>query len=132
MTAKHEVATREGGAVQQADAMGAARVQIPVVDVYEDKDRIRLFVNMPGVALDSAKVAVENAVLTISGTSRLQAPDGYQLIGQEFGLRGFKREFTLSDQVQTDKIAARMKQGVLDVTLPKAEKSKKKEVQITT
>jgi HSP20 family protein len=102
----------------------------PNVDICEDSEVVRLTADMPGVDQAAASVTVENGVLTMEGQAHLDEPQGYTLIGQEYGLGKYRRAFTLSDAVNADNIKACMKQGVLEVTIPKREEGKTRKIKI--
>jgi len=106
------------------------RLYAPVVDISENADRIRLMADMPGVDPSTVDVTVERGMLVIEGRATVEAPEGYTCVGREFCAGRFRREFTLSDAVDTDRIAARVRHGVLDVNLPKHEKVKPRKVKI--
>ena len=105
-------------------------VYVPDVDIREDKGVVHLVADMPGVDQASASVTVENGVLTIEGQTGVEGPQGYELVGQEYGTGRYRRDFTLSDAVDTEHITARVRDGVLDVTLPKHERVKTRKVAI--
>ena len=86
---------------------------------------------MPGVDQQSVDVTVENNVLIIEGKGHIEKPEGYQLIGQEYGLGKYRRDFTLSNAVHTEGIKARVQKGVLEVTIPKREEVKARKITIT-
>jgi HSP20 family protein len=60
----------------------------------------------------------------------VDAPQGYHLVGQEYGVGRFRRDFTLSSQVDTEGITAKVAHGVLEVTLPKQEAAKLRKIEI--
>lgn len=138
MTEQKTVAKRENtkpmasaeGESQTVQAPQTETIFVPAVDIREDADSIRLEADMPGVDQDSVDVSVENGVLIIEGRGRIDAPEGCELVGQEYGLGRYRRDFELSDQVDPDGIKARMRDGVLEVTLPKHEKAKTKKIKI--
>jgi HSP20 family molecular chaperone IbpA len=100
------------------------------VDIREEGDLILLDANMPGVDQESVDVSVENGVLTIEGRARIDAPQGCTLVGQEYGVGRYRRDFTLSDAVDAEGIKARVRQGVLELTLPKHDKVKTRRIKI--
>ncbi len=106
------------------------RLYAPAVDIIENADRIRLVADMPGVDPSTVDVTVERGVLAVEGRASIEAPEGYECVGREFCAGRFRREFTLSDAVDTNRITARVRHGVLDVTLPKHEKVKPRKVKI--
>ncbi|MFC1485477.1 Hsp20/alpha crystallin family protein [Candidatus Latescibacterota bacterium] len=103
----------------------------PRTDVNETDKEITIDVEVPGLKKSDVKVEVKNNVLTISGERKKEEktknPD-YSRIERHFGR--FERSFGLPDTVQTDKIAAAYKEGVLTLTLPKTEKAIPKEIAI--
>jgi len=116
--------------VQQTAAPRRETVYVPDVDISENSECIRLVADMPGVEQGSVDVSVENNLLTFEGTATFEAPEGYELVGQEYGVGKYRRDFTLSDEVDTDGIKARIRHGVLEVTLPKREQVKTKKIEI--
>ena len=104
------------------------RTLVPVVDIFEIEDGLAVVVDLPGVGKDGVAVNVENDILTISGKPAEQ-PIGTPLY-REFALVNFFRQFQLSDHVDQEKIAADLKNGVLTITLPKAEKAKPKKITV--
>lgn len=119
-----------GTEVQNAHAPQTGSTLVPDVDIYEDGDRIHLLADMPGVDPASIEVTVENAVLTIQGQARVEAPEGYELAGQEYAVGRFRRDFTLSDAVDTGAVKARVRHGVLELTIPKREEMKVRKIEI--
>lgn len=117
-------------AVQQVQAPETERICVPDVDISETNEWIRLVADMPGVDQQSVDVSVENNVLTVEGQARVDAPDGHELVGQEYGVGKYRRDFTLSDTVDTEGIRARVRHGVLEVTLPKKEELKTRKIEI--
>jgi len=125
-------ATSPGPTVQRIQAPETDSIYVPDVDIYEDSERVRLMADMPGVDQTSMNVTVENNVLTIEGQARVDGPQGYELVGQEYGVGKYRREFTLSDAVEVQGIKARMQHGVLEVTIPKREEAKTRKIKIET
>jgi HSP20 family molecular chaperone IbpA len=122
--------TRQEAAVQKIQAPETDTIYVPEVDICEDHERVRLVANMPGVDQKSVTVAVEKGVLTIEGQAHVDVPAGCKLVGQEFGVGRFRRDFTLSDAVAIEGVKARVQQGVLEVTLPKREEVKTRKIKI--
>lgn len=113
--------------VAQADV-----IRVPDVDIREDAHGIKLWANMPGVDPASVDVNIENNVLTLAGHARWEAPAGYELVGREYEIGRYRRDFTLSDEVDRSAIKARVSHGVLEITLPKREEVKSRKIQITS
>ncbi|HAS81225.1 MAG TPA: hypothetical protein DCS43_00735 [Verrucomicrobia bacterium] len=103
---------------------------VPDVDIIEDSERIRLIADLPGVTQSGVDLTVENNMLSISATAAITPPEGYTLAGQEYGVGNYHRDFTLSDAVDVNGIAARVKNGVLEVVIPKREEVKTRKIKI--
>jgi HSP20 family protein len=104
----------------------------PVVDIFEQEGNIVLKAELPGVDPKDVDVRVENNVLTLRGERKLDAEvkkESYHRVERSYG--GFARSFTLPTGVDTEKIKAEYKDGVLRVTLPKREEAKPKQISIS-
>ena len=106
------------------------KVYIPRVDIYETKDSIVLIADMPGVDEKSVDIALEKNVLTIVGSVEQTNYKGYTIAYAEYETGDYERAFNISDEVDRDRIDAAVKNGVLKVTLHKAEKAKVKKIAI--
>jgi HSP20 family protein len=104
------------------------RYMVPPVDIYETDNALAVIVDLPGVHKDGVDIRVDQDILTIKGKIRYQTPKN--LIRGEFGLLDFFRQFQLSDEVDQEKITAESKNGVLSITLPKAEKAKPRQIKV--
>jgi HSP20 family protein len=95
----------------------------PAVDVVEDDQKFELHADLPGVRRDDLDIQVENDVLTIKGERKLEL-DGERVAG------AFARTFTLPKQVDAEKIAASLKDGVLTLTLPKRPEAQPRQIKV--
>jgi len=100
----------------------------PPVDIFETEDALTVIADLPGVSKEAVDIRVEDDILTIKGKADYKRPEN--MILEEFGLHGYFRQFQLSDEVDQSKISAETKNGVLTITLPKAEKSKPKRIKV--
>jgi HSP20 family protein len=100
----------------------------PPVDIFETEDALTVVADLPGVGKEDVDIRVEDNILTIKGKSDYSLPA--QAIYEEFNLQGYYRQFRLSDEVDQNKISAETKNGVLTITLPKAEKSKPRQIKV--
>lgn len=100
----------------------------PRVDVVESEGAFTLTLDLPGVGRDSLEVVVHDKTLTIVGR-RTQSANGAILHRESRGT-DYRREFTLSDAIDDEGVAATIKDGVATVTLPKAEKAKPRKIKI--
>ncbi len=93
---------------------------VPAVDVYEDKERFTFKFDMPEVRKEDVSVRVENNILTVEGSRKLEfetKKENYHRVERTHGR--FARSFSLPSTLETEKIDAEMKNGVLRVTLNK-------------
>ena len=107
-------------------------VYVPAADIYEKEDAILVQCDMPGVDEANVEVTLEDNVLTLTGRQQDKAPEGYGLVAAEYGTGIFRRSFTVSNQIDNEKIKARMKHGVLSLELPKAKAAQPRKIKIST
>jgi len=103
---------------------------VPRVDIYETKEALFLIVDMPGVDDKTVDVELEKNILTISGQVENGKVKDHTLVFSEYEVGDYERTFTLSDEIDREKIKATVRQGVLRLELPKAEKVKPKKIAI--
>ena len=111
---------------------GAQRVTFvtPVANILETTDGYLLEAEMPGVAKDGIEVTVENGELVILGRRADRTLPGTALYRESRAL-DYRRVFDLDPAIDTGKITAKMEQGVLSLTLPKAEEVKPRRIEVT-
>ena len=102
----------------------------PPVDVHEEGDRIFVKVEVPGVDEKNLKVTFEDGLLTISGERQFERKDdrNYHRIERAYG--SFTRSFSLPRSVDASQIVADYRNGVLEVSIPKKEEAKPKQIAI--
>lgn len=108
----------------------AEQVFVPQADIYETQNDIFVVADMPGVDEKSVDITLEKNVLTINGFVELQEPDNYDLAYGEYETGHFERRFTLSNEINRDKIEATVKDGVLRLQLPKAKEAKARKIAV--
>lgn len=125
MDEKKEIAVRE-------ETMSARRSNIPtvapVVDILENSDEILLYADMPGVSKEEVTVNIDNGRLALSGVRKLQAAGA--ATWEEFGDVEFRRVFSVPQSIDVDKVNAELKDGVLQLHLPKSEAAKPRQIEI--
>ena len=104
------------------------RYVTPPVDIYETAEGLVVKADLPGVAKDGLDVQVENNLLTIRAQASHAAPG--DLLYREYELAHFFRQFELTDRVDQQKISADLKNGVLTLSLPKAEEAKPRRIDV--
>ncbi|MBO9514447.1 MAG: Hsp20/alpha crystallin family protein [Variovorax sp.] len=102
----------------------------PPVDVFEDATGITLLADLPGVSRDKLDLQIEAGTLTIEAESALAVPEGLQSSHTEVGLARFRRVFTLSKELDTDKVSAQLSNGVLTLRIPKAERAQPRRIEV--
>ena len=103
---------------------------LPPADIYETRDNIVVLAEMPGVALDGVDITLERRVLTIRGRSAGNDHAGYQRVYNEYADGDYERAFTLSENIDRDRIEATLKDGVLHLVLPKAETARARKIEL--
>ena len=106
------------------------RVYTPNVDIIEQKNDIVLLADMPGADESSIDITLEKNVLTIYGRVGVKPPENMRLMQAGYGIGDYQRSFTLSDEIDRDKIKATMKNGVLSLLLPKAASVKSRKIAV--
>ena len=108
-----------------------ARLFVPAADIYEDRDALKVVLEMPGVEKGNVDIRVEEGVLLVEGRLDLTKYRGLQPLYTEYNIGNYSRSFRLSNAIDQDKIGAELKDGVLSLTLPKAEKAKPRTIQVS-
>ena len=103
----------------------------PSCDVLEDKDEVRIVLELPGVRPEDLKINLENLILTVRGEKKAVADQkGERWYRYERTYGSFERSFTLPVTVDPDRIQATVEHGVLTLTLPKAATAKPREIPV--
>jgi HSP20 family protein len=108
-----------------------ARVFVPVTDIFETDDALTLKLEMPGVAKDRVQVHVENDVLTIEGRIDFGVYKNLLPLYTEYNVGNYARTFQLSSKIEQDRISAALKDGVMTLVLPKAERAKPRKIKVS-
>jgi HSP20 family molecular chaperone IbpA len=114
----------------EADRPDAAL--LPPVNVIEDKQGITLYADLPGVPKEKLKLQIEADTVTIEGELALDVPEGLEVTHAEVGLPTFRRVFTLSKELDPNKISAELANGVLTLRIPKAEYAQPRRIPINS
>ncbi|MEJ8836281.1 Hsp20/alpha crystallin family protein [Ramlibacter sp. AN1133] len=117
-------ATAAGGNAPQAFV-------VPPVDVFENENAITLLADLPGVPKDQLNLRVDGDTLVIEATaSAASTPAGMELVYGELQCPAYRRQFTLSRELDASRIEAQLRDGVLRLTIPKAEEAKPRRIQV--
>lgn len=115
---------------QQTENARAEPALLPPVDVFEDANGITLFADLPGVPKDKLNLQLETDSLTIEGEVALETPEGMESGHAEVRVPRYRRVFTLSRELDSDKAQAEFKNGVLKLRIPKAEHAQPRKIEI--
>ncbi len=102
----------------------------PPIDIYESDEGLVLYADLPGVTAETIDLQVQNNKLTLFGRIRTGIPENARVVHQEYGVGDFFRSFILSDDVDHERIEAKLNNGVLKVILPRIEKNQPRRIQV--
>ena len=125
-----DAATRAGSATRYEAAQRSDAALMPPVDVIEDSTGITLRADLPGVPKDKLKLQVEAGTLTIEGEVSIPMPESMEATYAEVGVPRFRRVFTLSKELDSAKVSAEFKHGVLSLRIPKAEHAQPRRIDV--
>jgi HSP20 family molecular chaperone IbpA len=108
-----------------------ARSFVPTADIFEAEPALTIVLEMPGVDRGNVDINVETNVLTIEGRVDFGKYEGMQPVYTEYNIGHYRRSFSLSNTIDQSKITAEMRDGVLTLTLPKAEEARPRKIAIT-
>ena len=110
---------------------GAARPAfVPPADIYETGDTLVVMCELPGVASENIDITLERRVLTIRARGASQPHTGYQQVYSEYSDGDYERVFTLSEDIDRDRIEATATDGVLHLVLPKAPAARTRKIEL--
>lgn len=103
---------------------------VPAVDIVENDAGITLLADMPGVSKERLNIRVDGENLTIEGAAEVQVPEQIELLHSELRTPFFRRSFTLSRELDSAKIEASLRDGVLRMHIPKAEEARPRRIEV--
>lgn len=113
------------------DAQERELAVTPDVDVFEDSAGITLLADMPGVPKELLELKVEGDTLLIEGAVQAQTPDGLEALYAEVRVPRYRRSFTLSRELDTTRIEAQLRDGVLNLRIPKQVHAQPRRIAVT-
>lgn len=122
---KQEVELSEG-----SERTRPCKAFVPRADIYETDDSLVIVADMPGVDENSIDITLEKNVLSLKGTVEFMQPENFSLAYAEYEVGDFERRFTLSDEIDRDKIEATISDGVLRIYLSKAGPAKTRKISV--
>lgn len=106
------------------------RVFVPRATIYEVNDDIVVLVDMPGVKPENIDITLEKNELKINGYVNDLQPEGYSLVYSEYGIGDYERSFVVPQDIDREKIAAKIKDGVLELHLTRAEEFQARKIDV--
>jgi len=113
------------------EATVPARIYLPTTDIFETENALMVVMEMPGVVNEHADITIEDNVLTVTGRIDFSKYEKLQPVYTEYNIGHFQRSFSLApSSIDEHRITAEMKDGVLTLTLPKAERVKARKIEL--
>jgi len=125
---RQDLATREGQ--QPVEQARARNTLLPLVDIFEDEEGILLVADLPGVSSSDLDIQVNDNVLSLEGEIKVDVPSGTEASFAEIRGTRYERRFTLSRELDTGKIDADLKNGVLRLRVPKRAEHRPRRIEI--
>ena len=127
----NEIATKEKQQLSKGqEQTRPGRYYVPDVNIYEFEDSLRLWADMPGVKEKDVDVTLKDGMLTLAGKVSTELYNGLRPLHTEYNIGNYYREFVLNEDIDESKIRATMRNGVLELTLPKKEHAKPRRIEV--
>jgi len=130
MTETRDVSRQEAGTVQ--DVKPQEQAILPAVDIFENETGITVQADMPGVSRDRLDVHIDSDTLTIEGRAEIPMPEGMDALYADIRSTRYQRSFSLSRELDTERIEAGLKDGVLTLRIPKREEHRPRRIEVQT
>jgi HSP20 family molecular chaperone IbpA len=128
-----EIITKEKQQVTSSqEQTRPGRYYIPNVNIYEFDESLKLWADMPGVKENDVEVTLKDGVLTMIGKVATDMYAGLRPVYTEYNVGNYYREFALNEEIDESKIRATLRNGVLELELPKREQAKPKRIEVRT
>ena len=125
-----EIAAREKQTVQGQERTRAGRYYLPEVDIYETTDALKLWADLPGTKENNIEVTLDHGTLTIVGTVSTEKYEKLSPLYTEYNVGNYFRQFDLNEDIDPKGIKASIKNGVLELTLPKSERAQPRRIEV--
>jgi len=127
-----EIQRQESAPTEEMERTRARRCFVPKADIYETDHEIIVLADIPGANEKKVDITLEKNILSISATIEPVRTNGYELTYAEYEEGDFQRSFRLSDEIDRDKIEASVRDGVLQLRLPKAQGAAARKITVQT
>ena len=129
--AEQELSVKDKQEVTSREGTRPGRTFVPEVDIYETPEGLHLWADMPGVDDKSLHVQLADGALTIEGQVNVHEYENLAPVYTEYNVGNYVRRFTLSSDVDAERIRAELTNGVLHLELPKSERAKPRRINVT-
>ena len=129
---EQEIAAKEKQPVQGQEKTRAGRFFLPEVDIEELNDSLKVWADMPGVKQDDVEVTLHGGILTIVGNVSTEAYQKLNPLYTEYNVGNYFRQFELNEDVDHQRSNATMRNGVLELTLPKSERARPRRIEVNS
>jgi HSP20 family protein len=127
----NEIATKEKQQLSKGqEQTRPGRYYVPDVNIYEFDDSLKLWADMPGVKEKDVDVTLKDGMLTLVGKVSTDLYSGLRPLYTEYNIGNYYREFVLNEDIDESKIRATMRNGVLELTIPKKEHAKPRRIEV--
>jgi len=130
MSQENRIQKNDAASVDQPERTRTRPTVLPACDIYETDDGLMILADLPGVSHGGLDLNLEEDVLTITAEVGQGGHSGYELAYSDHRPADFQRAFRLSDEIDSDRIEASLKNGVLRLHLPKAAAAKPRKIEV--
>ena len=131
MAESKEIATKEKQQLAKPqEQTRPGRYYVPDVNIFEFDDSLKLWADMPGVKEKDVSVTLKDGVLSIIGQVATDMYAGLQPVYTEYNVGSYHREFALNEVIDESKIRATLRNGVLELELPKKEQTRPRQIEV--
>jgi HSP20 family molecular chaperone IbpA len=130
MNETRDVSKQDTGVAQ--DVKQQEQAILPAVDIFENETGITVQADMPGVSRDRLDVHIDSDTLAIEGVAEIPMPEGMDAMYADIRSTRYQRTFTLSRELDTERIEAGLKDGVLTLKIPKREEHRPRRIEVQT
>ncbi|MGM1054175.1 MAG: Hsp20/alpha crystallin family protein [Pseudomonadota bacterium] len=126
----NEITHRDADASRLAEEARRLETLLPAVDIHEENDAVHIIADMPGVTRESLVIEVDNGVLSLEGDVAIPMPEGLNPLYAEVRAQRYARRFTLSHEIDSESISARIDNGVVHLTLPRRDTHRRRRIEV--
>jgi HSP20 family protein len=131
-TSNQQMTKTDPTQVHQVERTRDRAVFAPAVDIVKTAEAVLLRADIPGVDEKNLDITLENGVLTLKAHAEDIVPGNLRLLAGEYVAGDYERVFSLSDEIDQEKIRASVRHGVLTLHLPKAAPAKARKIEVST